>query len=321
MKVELEMWLMGVAIFFLPLLSGNAQWVVLSVGIIILFSRATLRDKRLLLCLITLLLVMHWQWGLVQYISQGDLELRLIGETILSPNEIGIAKYGWQKMIRPYGPYRHANSFGAAMLVGVIFSMRIRRINLVLGRMLILLFGIGIIISFSRAVWLGGILLFIFYIWRKGRKFDWRIVIGLLVVVTVFIPQYIDRSFDSEDRAIVDRIDGYRWSIDIIKEQSIWMGVGYRGYQSELKEYLMLHEIEHQPWHIDYVHSVPLLIIASLGLIPGLVVIAVIIWWINKEIQIENKLMIVSLLPLLLLDHYPITQAGPLLLLISTILL
>lgn len=287
---------------------------------------------RVLSIVIILALVMHAQWGIAQFIIQRDLGLYLLGETRINVEGAGVAKFaiGSEKLVRAYGPYPHANSLGGGLSFGLllvaVWMTKEKKISMLHSSFLWPILGLlllGIMVSFSRTAYLssGFILLILacYLSWPKQRLvWKW---FGLMILLgLIFMPLLIARLNDIEDRAINDRIVGTGWSIALIAKQQWWQGMGWGKYPEKLKVYLDEQGTAYKPWQIDYVHSVPLLVTAELGVAStSLLTVATVglllifyrnEWW-----------WLLGVSPLVLFDHYMVTQLTPMLLLLTTIVI
>lgn len=286
--------------------------------------------------MLLLVLVLHAQWGVAQFVLQGDLNLRLLGESVLQIGDAGIATFGVPvdegsiKVLRAYGPYSHPNIFAGMMVLGLIllFSSSIRRFGSIIPRFLFGLMLAAIFLSFSRLAVLSLLLTGIVYIMcnRKiimvGNSGSWsrRGVAGILIAIVLFAPLWWWRMNDVNDVAVSERLIGYAWSIELLKETPGWLGVGLGNYPEALGEYLQWHEIQHEPWQVDYVHSVPILMLVELGPVLGFFTILIIaggaiiylgrLWW-----------WLIPIIPLLLWDHYLLTEPALQLMLLWVVLI
>ncbi len=149
-------------------------------------------------------------WGIAQYVKQSGFGLWQLGESILGKTVPGVAKLdvAGDKIVRAYGSLPHANLFGALMLIGVILILMVVLnrekynnfqffpsrgsaaadnfqmkkvgaenflpaiwIKFILG-VLLGLFLVGMLVSYSRSVWVaGGIIMVgaVVEIFRRGE--------------------------------------------------------------------------------------------------------------------------------------------------------
>ncbi|MFZ5392214.1 MAG: O-antigen ligase family protein [Patescibacteria group bacterium] len=146
-------------------------------------------------------------WGIAQYIKQSGFGLWQLGESILGKTVAGVAKVDvdGEKIIRAYGSLPHANLFGVFMLLGLIlilvilvysgcgknfqfsiFPSRDRTVagnfqkisnfqfskntsTIILG-VLLGLFLVGMLVSFSRSVWVAGMVIMVGAIVEMVRR-------------------------------------------------------------------------------------------------------------------------------------------------------
>lgn len=270
---------------------------------------------------VVLLICIFSQWGIGQFVVQHSFGLQYIGESNIYSAAAGVAKFG-NGIVRSYGPFEHANVFGGINLLGLILATWLckSKNSLALKSLIMFILGMGIFVSFSRATLLGSIILCLIAIAVKEfRKTGILLLKILLILFIIFSPLLIIRANDSNDAAISERMRGYQWNYQLIKSHSLWVGLGTSNYKMELKKYLEMSGVEYKPWEIDYVHSIPLLIFAQIGLIGSSVILIVIL---ASMIKTKNKCMLLftgTLMPTLLLDHYWITQLSALIFLLTTI--
>ncbi len=287
-------------------------------SILFLLFSLSIRENNRLRSVLPIILIgcigLYAQWGIAQFIVQQDLGMVRIGESHLAPGTAGIATFsvGQIKYLRSYGPFAHANAFGGVLLLGTIllFMQRKRLAAQPFFHLLILLFTIGILTSFSRTaiVGLGGLLVLL--AWEKR----WAIIIPIGIVFILFAPALFARSFDPHSVAVQDRATGASWFREIMTAQSAIQGFGIGNYSSALLEYLERSNIPHDPWDIAPVHSVPALLFAELGIVLLLPIAAYGI----SLLRAPRARILFLLVPALFLDHYFATQLGPLAYLIIT---
>ncbi|MFH1354444.1 MAG: O-antigen ligase family protein [bacterium] len=260
-------------------------------------------------------LLLHAQWGLAQFVTQDDLGLYLIGETRLDAAKSGIAKFtlDQNKMIRAYGPFPHPNSFGGGLSLGLLayatwlFGMKKKTLlrdgiaNIVLVFLLL-----GIIVSFSRSTYLSAGFTMLIFFALTIKRMNWHWLILLMTMVLVFSPLLIARVNDVEDAAVSERLVGARWALALID----WRGIGVGEYKVALQKYLDAHGVHYEPWQIDYVHNVPILIAVESGL-AVIMLLAGGLLLLLKMFYADRWWWLLPLLPLILFDHYMVTQLAP----------
>lgn len=264
--------------------------------------------------------MMHALWGMAQFIIQDDLGLQYIGESALDTTTPGVAKFqfdSYTKLIRAYGPYPHPNSLSGVMSIAlavlfISYQQHRTRIPTVFAAGVLTL---GMLMTFSRAALLsvilaiGGIVLIYWPPKKKEKK--WRpLFLPIIIIVVVFLPLLLKRAHDPQDQAFPERSAGIRWSTSIIREH-VWTGVGPGNYRVALADYLTQQSIIHEPWQLDRVHVVPLLALTEWGVVVTLGVSGILVYTF-KKLNRESRVIVVSLMPLLLLDHYFLSQTAPL---------
>lgn len=334
-KINILFSIMGVFFVVSPLnelWNAKEQLVLAALWLLVLRLLVDKVGAKVLSIVIILALVMHAQWGIAQFIMQRDLGLYLLGETRINVEDAGVAKFaiGSEKLVRAYGPYAHANSLGGALSFGLllvaVWITKEKKIPMLHSSFLWPILGLlllGIMVSFSRTAYLSsGFILLILACYLSWPK-QWLVWkwFGLLILLgLIFMPLLVTRLNDIEDRAISERVVGTGWSIALIAKQQWWQGMGWGKYPEKLKIYLEEQGATYEPWQIDYVHSVPLLVTAELGVaFTSLLTVAVVglllifyrnEWW-----------WLWGVLPLVLFDHYMVTQLTPMLLLLTTIII
>ncbi len=297
------------------------------------------------------IILIQSQWGLAQFIVQRDLGFYLLGESRLSNEVSGVAKFGFyncaggceeggkEKLIRSYGAFQHANVFGGVMVIGLMtiallsagFNVQTTLWSRVASLSSIFFLSLGLLVSFSRSAFIAAsILLFVFsaiklYLVQGVRVRRLFIVyrdvfVVLIILVALFSPLLIARFIDSEDVAIEERIGGANWAISLVRNNSWWQGVGPGAYKGALKEYLDQHNGIYQYWQIDNVHSVSLLIATEWGLMLSSIFLFILLVVMIKKYS-GTWYWFTPIIPIVLFDHYMLTQTAPMVYLIVWVLL
>lgn len=292
-------------------------------GIFFVYRLAKLFGGELLSFAALGVLIVQAQWGLAQFVVQRDLGMYLIGESIIGREAPAVAKFTSfdTKFIRAYGPYAHANSFGGAMVVGMVLTgmlLRSQRRNMSsvhifwLATVAVLL--LGGLISFSRAAYIG-LIIAALSIWHFGVRLKWFPLVSLIGVL-VFMPLIYGRLIDKEDRGISERVLQWEAWRSIVKQHKWWRGTGVGRYAVVLERSWLEAGHIYEPWEVAPVHSVPLLLVAEWGWGLGLAGVAALFW-----AGLRVGVMAAALLPVLAFDHYFVTQLGMLAWLVTLIAL
>jgi hypothetical protein len=285
-----------------------------------------------------LILVLHAHWGIGHFIVQHDLGLAALGEVKVSPLTSGVAKFRmWQeennisssgKILRAYGPYTHANDYGGSLAVGlsllslfsVLYSWKFSTVHYLFS-IIIFVFAsayiliLGALFSFSRAVYLSlfitGLLSFFLLATYPSKLVPifrwWRFLLIVFFTLIILFPFLEARFSDTEDVGISERISGYGWSLNLVG----WRGAGPGNYPRALGHYLDTYDIPYASWQSTYVHSAPLLLVVEWGIFFLALWVGFIIWFFKLYWPVPWYLL--SIVPLLLFDHYLVTQIAPML--------
>lgn len=255
---------------------------------------------------------LYAQWGIAQFAIQHDLGMSKIGESVLNQNTPGVASFYMQseKFIRAYGPFAHANSFGGVLLLGILILYT--QLNKLRSKLFIqsifFLLSLGIITSFSRTAASGLVALMVLFLLKKKIS----LLLPVVIVSLVFTSLLFYRSIDNRGVAVHDRLQGLAWYTDIINFNVTMRGVGIGNYTSTLKNHVLENTIPHDVWDIAPIHSVPLFLLAELGII----VFIPIACFLSKFLYTHKLWIFLVLLPTLIFDHYFATQLAPSLFLI-----
>lgn len=291
-----------------------------------LASLIIVKKKALLFILVLLgVLTLHSQWAVTQLIFQRDLGMNIIGEPHLLSTTPGVAKFLVfdKKIIRSYGPYQHANNLAGTLALASATSITLmafskNKKNRTFLCILFFCLALGVFASFSRsglvALFIPFICLQLFPQKKLLSKNTLRFCSAMIfLLLLAFSPLLLFRNTDPQDKAFADRGRGYGWAMSIIQTLPAWRGVGIGNYSSHLLSYLQQQHIAFQSWEIAPVHNSFLLLAVEFGLIPSLVLGAVLYWSLfrphdNNHVLHINYIFMVSLLPILLLDHYALTS-------------
>ena len=250
------------------------------------------------------------------------------GTSIIQSDAIG-------RWLRSYGSFSHPNVFGGYLVVVIVllFYCSIVKSNndkQVFNNFLFFipysLFLTALFFIFSRSAWLAMVVGLLVY-WLinikshiENKRHVRSVLLIFVVIFSVFsfiyfplIQTRTSNTTISESRSIEERISGYTEAWQIIKQNPV-LGVGAGNY------ILALWRLDKwQPgWVYQPVHSVPLLILAELGIVGILLLVVVFISFLflkSKEkgesfnkFDLFTKFKVIPyslfLIPLLIFDHY-----------------
>lgn len=265
--------------------------------------------------------------GLFQFLFQKSLGLKYLGESVLSPQILGVAKLetNGEKFIRTYGTFPHPNLLGIflflSLALGIYLFIHRETIKLNLNKFYLLggifLISIGILLTFSRSIWLItsilGLVLTIIYS-RNLFKPDFKlkkaaiysaVIFSFLLIFFGIFYQFISPRIcyqNCQDQSLDFRQKYLDFSQEIIRNNPLF-GIGIGQFSSN---FYALNPHNLNEWDIQPVHSLYLLITSEIGLI-GLVLI--LLFFLNKSnLHFLKKPFLAYLFLALLLiaffDHY-----------------
>lgn len=281
--------------------------------------------------------------ALFQFIFQKSLNLKYFGESVLSPKILGVAKLEieGEKFIRAYGTFPHPNLLGTflflAFIAGLYFvlnrnlkipfkpSQKIKKIklqpfhlNLIqkihfhAGLMLIF---IGIIVTFSRSIWLITAYLAFLMILRYlkyllNKKYLLKYLLPIVIFLTIvlisfyqFIPARLC-SVNCQDQSLALR-QNYTHFSKLIIQNNFAFGIGIGQFSSEFKK---INPTNLAEWNIQPVHNLYLLILSEIGLIGFLLIFAFIVRnAIPINLSTRNEIFLIAFGGFIILgifDHY-----------------
>lgn len=322
-------------------LAHFSAWVRYLIFLWLLFAILILTRKfsPILSCFLLLgVLCLQAQWGIFQFVLQHDLGFQIAGEPRLTVATPGVAKFLTTdtKVIRAYGPYLHPNALGASLVAGsaVLTSIALsgfRRQKQLYGFKLFFyaigfIFFIGILLSFSRAAYVSWLLVVALALIYRYRHFTSslinnaflyrRLALVFLAIIIVFIPFFVGRFTDTQDQAFRERGRGLTFALEAASElpmRSKLLGVGIGNYPTFLHSYLTRQGISYDEWEVAPVHNAFLLLVAEIGILGSCVLLALIVYGILRSQKMFLALgLFLPMLPLVLLDHYMLTQTAPL---------
>lgn len=257
--------------------------------------------------------------GIYQFLTQstfGYKWLGLVSHPLFETGTSVIQSEAAGRWLRAYGAFPHPNVFGGYLVVSIIFTTLIwyTKPKKVWFSLLMALQVAAIFFTFSRSAWIALTVWFagFFLYWFKAREKKHvssipHLCIVVLATFTIFSALYfplvktriIGESYH-EVRSIEERIGGPKFALELWKTAPV-QGVGVGNYIPAMFN-LMPHQ---ERWVFEPVHMVPLLMLTELGIV-GSVLLGIVAFLFLKRGQWNFflGLGIVTLIPLLLLDHY-----------------
>ena len=261
-------------------LLSTMKWLEL-LGLVWLLARGTLPREQILKWLFAGA-VFQVLIGLGQYLRQGDLGLSFLGESKLDASYLNVAKVdlAGEKVLRSYGTLPHPNLFGAYLLfVFMLLFQSLNRKRALKYFPLMIFFAAGVLLSFSRTVWIVGFLFCAFMILERAIKFSWKqLIVAFLAIFFLLVVFSLDsvilaRLMDLSKLAWQERIYFIEAAWNILKTQ--WWGIGAGNFVLEMgkftTEYL-------DPWLYQPVHNFILLASAEGGIWLGALWVSLFGW-------------------------------------------
>lgn len=224
--------------------------------------------------------------GIAQFIHNGSLGIRFLGESIIGPNVDGVAKIiiAGEKHIRAYGTMPHPNILAGFLLIPLflLLAESISRLKKVSHETLLSYFpdwlllatiittGLGFILTFSRSAFLGLFAgLAIYFIWiafswhsTKISKANLKFLILMVLVTALAIIILINNTSFFSSQSLEERNLYQNVSHETILSHPVrGIGIG----QFVLNEYNRRPNSE--SWQYQPVHNTYLLIFSELGII------------------------------------------------------
>ena len=240
-------------------------------------------------------------FAVIQFLKQKSLGgiMYWLGERTFDAGTPGIAKaiINGQLVLRPYATFPHPNALAGFLLVGFILSFPYWwKRNRSFSFLYIILVVSAIFLSFSRSVWLAGILILV---WIIGKKvfLSASLIIGLIFIFAF--------SQLSGSEAIFQRVDLNIAAIKMFQQSPI-LGVGLNNFIVRLPEFW--NDSGQVLWY-QAVHNIFLLVLAETGFV-GLVLFLWLLFQTLKRIPASHFSLLASLSVILFLglfDHYWLT--------------
>ncbi len=262
--------------------------------------------------------------ALYQFLNQKPLYgFCFLGETQLN-NFYGIAKanFAGSEKILPYATTAHPNILAGVIVIYTLIYLHLYKNQLWLKSILLSLTGLIIYLTQS---WSAGLLLLMGlliiitknkFLWLKNlkrQKLLWLSIISATLLATLSINQLA--VINSQELSLTRRAALQKAAWAMFKYHP-FLGVGLNNFTANLNNYTQGHLLD---TFVQPVHHLPLLVLAENGLL-GLSLLSA-LFKLNRPRNLNHKKLIkISLifLPLILLDHYLLTnQVGLLLAVLS----
>jgi len=245
--------------------------------------------------------------ALCQFFKQASLNglFWWLGERTFDLTTPGIAKavINGHLFLRSYATFSHPNALAGFLLIALIltapFLKKAKFWSLGYG----FLAGLAIIFSFSRSVWLVGLLLLFVLLIKRIKKSKIFIPVLLLLVLSFYLLTF---SFNlSTEEAFSQRAQLMKASLLMVKDYPL-SGVGLNNFIVRLPNYWSLTGFTY--W-LQPVHNFYLLIASETGLM-GLIIFLWFLFLTFKKLSLKHYPLLMALSAILflgLVDHYWLT--------------
>jgi O-antigen ligase len=259
--------------------------------------------------------------AIAQFFKQASLNgfFWWLGERTFNIATPGIAKaiINGQLIMRPYGTFPHPNVLAGFLLVGLILTIPyLFQKNKFLFTSYLLIVVLAIVLSFSRSVWLLGLISSLFFLGKSKipKKLFW--LAGGFWLILLILAFYLLPHF-STNEAFSQRMQLMKAALLMIKVSPL-SGVGLNNFIVRLPEFWPVTGFTY--W-LQPVHNLYLLFLSETGAVGFLIFLWLLILVFKRLLKsslMANFSLLMALMAILLLgltDHYWLTlQQGQLLL-------
>lgn len=304
-------WLASALLFIIPILFNFTFYVLqftAQVLVLLLLADAMRRERwsrSRLAAWFVLLLLPHALLAVWQFDTQSVFVSKWLGISAQDPAVSGVAviEHDGERILRGYGGFPHPNIAGIWFALGLAASFWLIRnaetkwANL-LGWFMCVILPFALVLTFSRSAFLsaGILLLATGYSIIRRRPFDifllrpfvWSLICFLTITLLVWPLLRSRGSFDNrlESRSVSERASS--WT-------DIWPAVGEHPFIG--------HGIGSSGLAAQPPHAVPLIILFEVGVF-GLLAFGIGCYLLWKKTDILGRVLLMSLVPPFLLDHY-----------------
>jgi hypothetical protein len=206
-----------------------------------------------------------------QYFLQKSVGLYFLGEPIISPDTLNVAKVDWNgiKVLRAYGTFSHANILGGAIFMAVVAGFYRFRNNLKFLLPVIAILTAALLLTFSRSAFFAVVAAFLIYIAvNENRTALKYIILGFSLLIFFIVAFNLEEIFFQRFLLGGDAEAGsMRLKYMDMSEHMIFdhpFGVGPGGFIPAMQNYSY---IKLEPWVFQPAHNVFMMVANELGII------------------------------------------------------
>jgi oligosaccharide repeat unit polymerase len=230
--------------------------------------------------------------GIFQYLFQESLGLRFLGEPVINSDKLGVAKVGLSdgNFLRVYGTFPHPNIFAGYLSFAIFFIIYCFRDAKVLFSLLLMICLIALVLTFSRSAILALFIGLFLYYAVSNVKITWKNVLFGVVFVMFFMVVFdlysvlIDRLLVGDHNALSERSLYYSASKKMFLDNIF--GVGLGNFTSVMQQYMSM---KLQPWLVQPVHNIFLLMFNEVGLLGGFGFIGILAFFFSRLVKRKSR--------------------------------
>ena len=317
----LSLFVLSVYIYVRAYISSSVdvgvQWALRFLSAVLLFLTISFSkvDKRKMIKWFALGAVVPALLSIWQFSTQLTFASTLFGITehlLLQPGTSVIQSDAIGRWLRAYGSFPHPNILGGYMVsvLTALFSIRMQKERVPSWIYPVaVLCSISLVLSFSRSAWLSLLLLLLFsFVARSAMQRRLVFVIGVTCALVMFVnAPLVHTRFSVQSPHEVASISERGSALEDAKQLLIaqpFFGVGPGQYTGALQQV----RPEYQPWEYQPVHNVLVLFLVELGIVGALLLAFVCIMCVRFFAQTHRfshtSMLLLSMTPIVLLDHY-----------------
>ncbi len=300
-----------------PSVDVGVQWALRFLSAVLLFLTISFSgiDKRkmvrwFILGSIIPALLSIWQFS--NQLTVGSTLFGLAEHPLLQPGTSVIQSDTIGRWLRAYGSFPHPNILGGYMVSVLIalFSIQIEKEHVPSWvYVVVVLCSISLILSFSRSAWLSLLLLLLFsFVARSVVQRRLVYIVGITCIFMLLLnAPLVHTRFSVQSPHEVASVSERGSALEDAKQLLIsepFFGVGPAQYTSALQHT----RPEYQPWEYQPVHNALALFLVELGIVGFALFMVICITGIRFLSQMNRlsyeSVLLLSITPIVLLDHY-----------------
>lgn len=294
-----------------PLLSGMG-WARLAMAVLAVGGITALRQHaRAFLSGFLAAMGVHALLGVLQFLSLATPALTMLGISARTATRLGesVIEAGGGRWLRAYGGFPHPNIFGTALLCALLtlatWTSRSAdtRAQRILRAVAVASFTFVLVLTFSRAAWVGAVVLFgVLAVRPRTQDIALAGALTLIAAFTVLWP-FVATRFDATERleriAVQQRVTASSDARALLGAQPL-VGIGLHAMPLAIAEQTP----ERDPYTIEPVHNVPLLMLVEVGAIGVGVIAAALAAMLLAAPGLVAPWTLLALLPTAMVDHH-----------------